>query len=128
MEIITGLWLAQAKQLDNLEWCKSKHIQCVMNFQKYFETQMPLELNYVYIDKVDSFCKKAVEGLYRAHYIENKTCILGCENGRRISLLVLVYYISTISGVSKKRAFDILKTKLPIFQLDNILSRFIEGQ
>ena len=35
MEIITGLWLAQAKQLENIDWCKSKKIQCAMNFYKY---------------------------------------------------------------------------------------------
>jgi hypothetical protein len=24
MEIITGLWLGQVKQIDNLEWCQEK--------------------------------------------------------------------------------------------------------
>ena len=128
MEIITGLWLAQAKQLENIDWCKSKKIQCAMNFYKYFETQSPIDINYVYIDKIDGFCKRAAEALYKAHYLENKNCIVGCDNGRRISLLVLVYYLSNVTGVSKKRAFEILKTKLPIFQLENTLMRFIEGQ
>ena len=99
-----------------------------MNFNKYFETHTPIEINYVYIDKVHSFCKRAAEALYRAHYIENKICILGCENGRRISLLVLIFYLSSISGISKKRAFEIVKTKLPIFQLDTNFIKFIEGQ
>ena len=128
MEIITGLWLAQAKQLENIDWCKSKKINCIMNFQKHFETQAPLDINYVYLDKVDNFCKASIELLYRSHYLENKNCLLACENGRRISLLVIIYYLSTISGVSRRRAYEIIKTKLPLFQLDSQLVRLIEGQ
>jgi hypothetical protein len=125
MEIITGLWLGQAKQTDNLEWCQEKKIKSILNCNKLFETIQPIEINYVYLDKVDEFAKKATEKIIQFHYNENKNVIVVCDNGRRISLIVLIYYLSTICNISRNRAFEIIKTKLPTFTLDPYIIRYI---
>ena len=125
MEIITGLWLGQARQVNNIEWCQEKKIQSVLNCNKLFETELPIELNYVYIEKVDEFAKKAVERLLHFHYNENKNVIIVCENGRRISLLVLIYYLSAVCNITRVRAFEIIKTKLPLFTIDQSIARYI---
>jgi len=125
MEIITGLWLGQSKQSNNLEWCREKNIQSILNCQKLFETEQPIDLNYVYIEKIDEFAKKAVDRLLHFHYNENKNVMVVCENGRRISLLILVYYLSNICGITRMRAYEIIKTKLPMFSIDTNILRFI---
>jgi len=125
MEIITGLWLGQSKQSNNLEWCREKNIQSILNCQKLFETEQPIDLNYVYIEKIDEFAKKAVDRLLYFHYNENKNVMVVCENGRRISLLILVYYLSNICGITRMRAYEIIKTKLPMFSIDTNILRFI---
>jgi hypothetical protein len=125
MEIITGLWLGQARQANNMEWCQEKKIQSVLNCNKLFETEQPIDLNYVYIEKVDDFAKKAAERLLHFHYNENKNVMIVCETGRRISLLVLVYYLSSICHITRIRAFEIIKTKLPLFTLDQAIARHI---
>ncbi len=125
MEIITGLWLGQARQASNMEWCQEKKIQSVLNCNKLFETEQPIDLNYVYIEKVDDFAKKAAERLLHFHYNENKNVMIVCETGRRISLLVLIYYLSSICHITRTRAFEIIKTKLPLFTLDQAIARHI---
>ena len=125
MEVITGLWLGQVRQADNVEWCHEKRIQSILNCNKLFEKGLPLEINYVYIEKVDDFAKKAADRLIEFHYNENKNVIIVCENGRRIGLLVLIYYLSKVCNVSRVRALEIIRTKLPIFTLDSQISRYI---
>jgi hypothetical protein len=125
MEIITGLWLGQAKQADNIEWCQEKKIQSILNCNKLFENNLPIETNYVYIEKVEEFAKKATEKLIQFHYSENKNVIVVCENGRRISLIILIFYLSTICNISRSRAYEIIKTKLPIFTIDPNILRYI---
>jgi len=125
MEIITGLWLGQVKQIDNLEWCQEKKIKSILNCNKLFETSQPVELNYVYIEKVDEFARKATEKLIQFHYTENKNVIVVCDNGRRISLIVIIYYLSSVCNISRSRAYEIIKTKLPIFTIDNNIARYI---
>jgi len=127
MEIITGLWLGQSKQSANLDWCREKNIQSILNCQKLFETEQPIDVNYVYTEKVDEFAKKAVDRLLHFHYHENKNVMIVCENGRRISLLILVYYLSKICGITRMRAYEIIKTKLPMFSIDTNILRFISN-
>ncbi len=125
MEVITGLWLGQSKQSNNVEWCKEKNIQSVLNCHKLFETEQPIDLNYVYVEKVNDFVKKAVERLLHFHYNENKNVMVVCENGRRIALIILVNYLSHVCGITRLRALEIIKTKLPVFEIDTNLLRFI---
>ncbi len=125
MEIITGLWLGQSRQADNLEWCKEKRIQSILNCHKLFETTEPIEMNYVYIEKVDEFAKKAADRLLYFHYNENKNVMVVCSSGRKIGLLVLIYYLSSLCHISRQRAYEIIKTKLPIFTLDSNIARYI---
>ena len=125
MEIITGLWLGQSRQADNLEWCKEKKIQSILNCHKLFEITEPVELNYVYIEKVDEFAKKAADRLLHFHYNENKNVMVVCHSGRKIGLLVLIYYLSSLCHISRQRAYEIIKTKLPLFTLDSNIARYI---
>ena len=125
MEIITGLWLGQSKQIDNIEWCMEKKIKSILNCNKLFETIEPIEMNYVYIEKIDEFAKKATEKLIQFHFNENKNVIVVCNNGRRISLIVLIYYLSTVCNINRSRAYEIIKTKLPPFTLDPNIARYI---
>ena len=125
MEVITGLWLGQSKQSNNVDWCKEKNIQSVLNCHKLFETEQPLDLNYVYVEKINDFVKKAVERLLHFHYTENKNVMVVCENGRRISLIILVKYLSQVCGITRLRALEIIKTKLPVFEIDTNIFKFI---
>ena len=125
MEIITGLWLGISKQSNNVDWCREKNIQSVLNCQKLFETEQPIDLNYVYVEKVNEFVKKAVERLLHFHYNENKNVMVVCENGRRISLIILVNYLSHICGITRMRAFEIIKTKLTLFTIDTNILKYI---
>ena len=125
MEIITGLWLGQTKQIDNLEWCQEKKIKSILNCNKLFETIQPIEMNYVYLEKVDEFAKKATEKLIQFHYNDNKNVIVVCDNGRRISLIVLIYYLASVCNISRTRAFEIIKTKLPFFTIDQCITKYI---
>ncbi len=125
MEVITGLWLGQSKQSNNVDWCKEKNIQSVLNCHKLFETEQPIDLNYVYVEKVNDFVKKAVERLLHFHYNENKNVMVVCENGRRIALIILVNYLSQVCGITRLRALEIIKTKLPVFEIDTNILRFI---
>ena len=125
MEIITGLWIGQSRQADNLEWCREKKIQSILNCHKLFETAEPMEMNYVYIEKVDEFAKKAADRLLHFHYYENKNVMVVCNSGRKIGQLVLIYYLSSLCHISRQRAYEIIKTKLPLFTLDSAISRYI---
>ena len=128
MEIVSGLWLGNTKQIENIQWCKEKKIQMLINCGRQFEVEQPIDLNYVYLDKIDEFSRRAAERLYKGHYLENKNCLVVCENGRRIALLVVVYLYSKVCSISRERAFQIIKTKLPVFKEETYITRFIKGQ
>jgi len=125
MEVITGLWLCQSKQSSNVDWCREKKIQSVLNCNKLFETEQPIDSNYVYVEKVNDFVRKAVERLMHFHYNENKNVMVVCENGRRISLIILVYYLSQVCGITRLRALEIIKTKLPVFEIETNIVRYL---
>lgn len=126
MEVVTGIWLGKSAQSQNKDWCDEHGIDVLLDCHRHFEKENPVELNYRYVDKIDEFCKKVSNLIYLNHCEENKRCFVVCENGRRISLLCIVYFVSTVCGVSKKRAYEIVCSKLPPFELSTNLARFIK--
>ena len=110
--------LTQASSSLNFNWNSIKFIK--IHNQYHLSN-----INYVYIEKVDEFAKKAADRLLHFHYYENKNVMVVCNSGRKIGLLVLIYYLSSLCHISRQRAYEIIKTKLPLFTLDSAISRYI---
>lgn len=114
VEIVSGIWIGPVGLLNDTVWCKEKKINSIMNFAKHFETLEPVQLNYQNNNAItiNDFIKKCVEKLYITHYKEGKNCLILCQNGQRISILIIIYYFAYICHISKPRALEIIKTKI----------------
>ena len=126
-EIVTGIWISSVRLLDDTGWCKDKKINSIMNFAKHYETLEPVQTNYQNHNayKIDEFIHKCVEKLYITHYRESKNCLVVCQNGQRISILIIIYYLATICKISKPRALEIIKTKIPNISIEPCILWFI---
>ncbi len=114
VEIVSGIWIGPVGLLNDTVWCKEKKINSIMNFAKHFETIEPVQLNYQNnnVITINEFITKCVEKLYATHYKECKNCLILCQNGQRISILIIIYYLAYICHISKPRALEIIKTKI----------------
>jgi len=126
MEIVSGLWIGNYHLLNNNEWCKEKKIQIIMNCHKYYELNIEIDKNYNMLEKTVDFIKRSIEKLVNAHYKDNQNCIVVCTNGRRMSILIAIYYLSTICKITKPRAYEIVKTKYHDLALEDYILRYIK--
>ena len=121
-----GIWVGTPAHLDDDDWFRSRHIHTVLNCAKHYEGGSG-ENAYNYHDRTTEFIKKATRLLLNAHYGENKNCFIVCQTGLRISIVVLVHYLSSIAGIHRSRALDIIRTKLPLFYVDVAIQPYLTG-
>ena len=126
MEIVTGLWIGSYHLLNNTDWCKEKKIQTIMNCHKYYELNMEIDKNYNMLEKTVDFISRSIEKLVNTHYRDNQNCLIVCTNGRRMSLLIVIYYLSKLCNISKERALEIIKTKYQNMVLDDYIIRYLK--
>lgn len=125
-EIVLGIWIGTPAHLDDDEWFRSRNIHTVLNCAKHYEGTNGDNV-YNLHDRTTEFIKKATRLLLNAHYGENKNCFIVCQTGLRISVIVLVHYLSGIAGISRSRSLDIIRTKLPLFYIDVAIQPYISG-
>jgi len=125
-EIVLGIWIGTPAHLDDDEWFRTRNIHTVLNCAKHYEGANG-ENAYNLHDRTTEFIKKATRLLLSAHYGENKNCFIVCQTGLRISVVVLVHYLSSIAGISRSRSLDIIRTKLPLFYVDVAIQPYISG-
>jgi len=123
-EVVAGIWVGTPSHTDDDTWFRSRNIHTVLNCAKHFEGTLG-ETAYNYHDRTTEFVKKAVRLLLSAHYGESKNCIIVCQTGLRMSVIVLVHYLSTVANISRTRALDIIRTKLPLFYVDTRIQPYV---
>ena len=97
-----------------------------MNCHKYYELNMEIDKNYNMLEKTVDFIHRSIDKLINTHYRDNQNCVIVCTNGRRMSLLIVIFYLSKLCNISKPRALEIIKTKYQNIVLDDYIIRYIK--
>ena len=97
-----------------------------MNCHKYYELNLEIDKNYNMLEKTIDFINRSIEKLLTAHYRDNQNCLIVCTNGRRMSLLIVIYYLSKMGNISKIRALELIKTKYQNLVIDDYIVRYIK--
>lgn len=125
MEIVRGIWIGDSSYLSDTQWCAEHNISAILNCNESFEIESPVDSNYLYIEKTNLFIQKSLDKIYEAHYKQNKKCLVICENGKRMSVLIAIYYISKYCGVSIPRAHDLVKTKVGGIEDSPLINKYL---
>ncbi len=118
-EIFTGLWISSSNILDSAEWLKNKNINTILDCKKYFETTSinfnnhnKLPSNYYLKEKLIKFIDKCILTIYSDLIKEQNNILVVCDTGKRISLIVIIEFLTKYSDIPKDRIIQIVKTKL----------------
>jgi hypothetical protein len=124
-ELFRGFWIGDYELSRNTEFIKEKKINRILNGYRSFETEEPIDKNYFYVERVQSFIKKAIDIILKAHYLDNENCLIVCKTGNKISLLIAINYLAKISNIDRKRALAIIMTKYEFEYDADFISKFL---
>jgi hypothetical protein len=118
IEIYTGLWISSSKILSSHEWLKQKNINCILDCNKYFEngnnSSSEICGNYYYPEKIHKFSEKCSTAIYSNLFSDMNNVLIVCETGKRISIIIVIYFLIKHTGISLERSIRLVLDKIEI--------------